>query len=132
MIDKSIENLKPYFIGLRIVKNYYILEMTIKHTWVIPDDEKTQFEKSNEGSTIFYSEEGFDVLLEFIYNKVIKPNLELEEKERLLTIKVEELKRVFESNTLDKLQTLRFSTDGDVLKLNIIKNESTENIPSEN
>jgi hypothetical protein len=132
MIDKIIENLKPYFIGLRLVEKYYIVEIQIKNSWVIPNKGNIEHEKTKEGGVLFYSENGFDDMITFIESEIIKPNLELEEKERLLTSKVEELKRVFESNSLDKLQTLRFSTDGDVLKLNMSKNESTENISSKN
>ena len=46
----------------------------------------------------------FDEILDFIEEKVIKPSLEIEEKERLLRVKVEELKRVFENKNLDELK----------------------------
>jgi len=48
---------------------------------------------------------------------VINHNLEIEEKERLLRSKVEELKRVFENKDLDELNKLKFTTEENSLKL---------------
>jgi hypothetical protein len=62
---------------------------------------------------------------------VIDYNLEIEEKEKLLKAKVEELKRVFENKSLDELSNLKFTTEEDTLKLGnnkVINNEKLEKI----
>jgi uncharacterized Zn finger protein len=60
----------------------------------------------------------FDEILDFVEEKVINYNLEIEEKERLLKAKVEELKRVFETKSLDELNHLKFTTEENSFKLN--------------
>jgi uncharacterized Zn finger protein len=67
---------------------------------------------------MFYSDKkSFDEIIEFVEEKVIRHNLELEEKERLLRAKVEELKRVFENKDLNELNNLKFTTEDNTLKL---------------
>jgi len=69
--------------------------------------------------TMFYSDtKTFDEIIDFVEDKIINYNLEVEEKERLLKAKVEELKRVFEMKSLDELNHLKFTTEEDSLKLN--------------
>ena len=67
---------------------------------------------------MFFSDrKSFDEILDFIEEKVINYNLEIEEKEKLLRMKVEELKRVFEDKNLDELNRLKFTTEDNSLKL---------------
>jgi uncharacterized Zn finger protein len=89
-------------------------------------NQKETKEGGNTLYTMFYSEtKSFDQILDFIEEKVINYNLEVEEKERLLKAKVEELKRVFETKSLDELNHLKFTTEGDSLKLNHTKVNTT-------
>jgi uncharacterized Zn finger protein len=85
---------------------------------------------------MFYSDtKSFDEILDYIEEKVINYNLEIEEKERLLKAKVEELKRVFETKSLDELNHLKFTTEENNLKLNaknIIANVTTTNEQQDN
>ena len=85
---------------------------------------------------MFYSDtKSFDEILDYIEEKVINYNLEIEEKERLLKAKVEELKRVFETKSLDELNHLKFTTEENSLKLNaknIIANVTTTNEQQDN
>ena len=75
---------------------------------------------------MFYSEtKTFDEILSFIEVDVINHNLEIEEKERLLRAKVEELKRVFEDKTLDELNGLKFTTEDNALKIGFQKTYTT-------
>jgi hypothetical protein len=75
-------------------------------------------ESNNVLYSMFYSEKiSFDDILDYVENEVIRYNLDLEEKERLLMMKVEELKRVFENKDLDELNNLKFTTEDNSLKL---------------
>ena len=128
MIQNRLNKLKPYFKGLKIAENYRIVEVNLKSNWLIEENShiEVQQKQIKEGSNIlynmFYSDtRSFDEILDFIEEKVINPNLEVEEKERLLRIKVEELKRVFENKNLDELSNLKFTTEENSLKLGTSK-----------
>lgn len=125
MIQNRLNKLKPYFKGLKIAENYRIVEVNLKDSWVIEENsqidvqQKPIKESSNVLYNMFYSDtKTFDEILDFIEEKVINPNLEVEEKEKLLRMKVEELKRVFENKNLDELNNLKFTTEDNSLKLN--------------
>jgi hypothetical protein len=65
---------------------------------------------------MFYSDKGLgiDELLAFV-DRTIKINLEREKKQILLKLKVEELKKIFRDNTLEKLNKLKFVLPNDEL-----------------
>lgn len=123
MIQKRIDKLEPYFRGLKVAEDYKIIELTIKKNWEVENTEEIQStqKETKEGGlyTMFYSiTKSFDEILDFVEEKVINYNLEIEEKERLLKAKVEELKRVFETKSLDELNHLKFTTEENSFKLN--------------
>jgi hypothetical protein len=129
MIQKRLDNLQPYFRGLKVAEDYKIVELTIKKNWDVENTEdimSTQKESKDGGIyTMFYSiTKSFDEILDFVEEKIINYNLEIEEKERLLKAKVEELKRVFESKSLDELNNLKFTTEENNLKLKGINNST--------
>lgn len=125
MIQKRIDLLKPYFRGIKLAENYKIVEINFKKFWdIINETEEISVEQKDlkdnpkMSYTMFYSEsKTFDEILDFVEG-VINYNLELEQKESLLKAKVEELKRVFETKSLDELNNLKFTTNEDTLKLN--------------
>ena len=124
MIQKRLESLQPYFKGLKVAENYNIVEFILKKSWEVEETDDIQVsqkdvkESASSLYTLFYSDTmSFDDILDYIEEKVINYNLEIEEKERLLKAKVEELKRVFETKSLDELNHLKFTTEGDSLKL---------------
>ena len=135
MIQERIDKLKPYFKGLKVADNYRIVEFNLKNTWVIEesDDIELQQKKIKESDNVlysmFYSEKiSFDDILDYVENGVIRYNLDLEEKEQLLMMKVEELKRVFEDKDLDELNSLKFTTSDPTIKLG--KKKETNNTKS--
>lgn len=125
MIQNKLDSLSPYFKGIKVAENYRVVEFILKKSWSLEENEEIQVnqKETKEGSsvlfTLFYSEtKTFDEIIDFVEDNVIKYNLEVEEKERLLKAKVEELKRVFELKSLDELNHLKFTTEEDSLKLN--------------
>lgn len=124
MIQEKLNKLKPYFKGLKAADNYRIVEFNLKDTWLIEEDKFIELQQKpiKESSSILYSmfysdKKSFDDIIDFVYERVIKHNLELEQKEELLRAKVEELKRVFEDKSLNELSGLKFTTEEDSLKL---------------
>ena len=124
MIQERINKLKPYFKGLKVAENYRIVEFSLKNSWVVEESPGIELQQKNikENGNVLYSmfysdKKSFDEIIEFVEEKVIRHNLELEEKERLLRAKVEELKRVFENKDLNELNNLKFTTEDNALKL---------------
>lgn len=124
MIQEKLNKLKPYFKGLKVADNYRIVEFNLKSTWLVEEDKFIELQQKpiKESSSILYSmfysdKKSFDDIIDFVYERVIKHNLELEQKEELLRAKVEELKRVFEDKSLNELNGLKFTTENDSLKL---------------
>jgi hypothetical protein len=123
MIEKSFNELYPYLKGIKKTDNYRIIETNLKSTWEI-----NLIDEVSVKDHIFFSESlGFDDLLDWFKTNVVEYNLEIEEKERLLKMKVEELKRVFESKNLDELNNLKFTTEDDVLSLTKKEEKEYEN-----
>jgi hypothetical protein len=132
MIQNKINELKPYFRGIKLTDNYNIVEVNLKKSWLVPEDDEIMIQskdiKEKNGVTynMFYSEnKTIDEIIEFIQVEVINYNIELEQKEELLRMKVEELKMVFETKSLDELNNLKFTTENNSLKLNGIKINDT-------
>lgn len=128
MIQNRIDKLKPYFKGLKIAENYRVVEFNLKKDWLIEEDALIEVQQKpiKESNTILYSvfysnKKSFDDILDYIEEKVINTNLEIEEKERLLRLKVEELKHVFQNKNLDELNNLKFTTEDNSLKLGTSK-----------
>lgn len=136
MIQTRIDLLQPYFKGIKVAEDYKIVEFNLKKSWVIPTNNNIEVqqrgvkESNNILYNMFYSNtKTFDELLDYVEEEVIKHNLEIEQKEELLRVKVEELKRVFEDKALDELNSLKFTTEDDSLKLNNTKSKSkTESV----
>ena len=138
MIQDRLNRLKPYFKGLKVADNYRVVEFNLKDNWLVEDDgtielqQKKIHEKDNTLYSMFYSDKkSFDEIIDFVEEKVINHNLELEEKERLLRMKVEELKRVFENKDLDELNSLKFTTEDQTLKLGTNKKPTPSKLMKE-
>jgi hypothetical protein len=122
-IQKRLDKLKPYFKGLKLAEKYRVVEVNLRNTWIVQENNTIEVQQKRNDNTntmysMFYSEtKSFDDILDYIENDVINHNLEIEEKERLLRSKVEELKRVFENKDLDELNKLKFTTEENSLKL---------------
>lgn len=116
-IYKEIVNLIPYLASIRVIENVITLDVVFPSSWKIIKrfvDEKSVVE--NESSDTEYrafsfvcemSEENFNSIYNSVVN-IIKFNKEREEKERLFQEKVNELKGVFEKQSLDDLKALKF------------------------
>jgi hypothetical protein len=114
---KQIEKIFPYLKSVRKLKNYLSFDIEIPQTWKIPkkfviQDKVVEQEKAQPNMRLFSFVSDFneDEVTTTISNikAIIEYNKELEEKEVLFVNKVEELKKIFEKQNLDKLQTLKF------------------------
>jgi len=112
-IQKTLDSLQPYVIGIRYLEGTPLVDAVFKEGWTVPDDSNIKKVKGDDGLNYYmiFSEVkgiGLDELLSYV-DKTIKLNLEREKKHDLLREKVNELKEVFKKNSLTKLQRLKFT-----------------------
>lgn len=111
-LQKSLEALKPYVVGIRFVEGIPIVDAVFKDGWQLPESKVITKTKGTDELNYYmlYSELpdiGVDELLKYV-ETTIKVNIEREKKHELLYKKVEELKEIFKKNSLAKLVTLKF------------------------
>lgn len=112
-IQKTLDSLQPYVIGIRYQDGVPLVDALFKEGWVIPDDSSIKKLKGNEEVNYFmiYSDQpsiGVDELLGYV-EMVIKLNQEREKKHELLRVRVNELKEIFKKNSLKTLTRLKFT-----------------------
>lgn len=114
---KEFSTLFPYLQSVRKIQNYLSFDISFPTTWKLPKkyvDEKKIMEQESQikNERLFsYVSEITEEDIEVVYNNlknIIKYNLEREEKDRLFESKVEELKKIFEKQNLEKLKALQF------------------------
>jgi hypothetical protein len=123
-IQKTLDSLQPYVIGIRYLDGTPLVDAVFKEGWTVQEDPKIKKVKGNEDMNYYmlFSEVegiGLDELLGYV-KKTIDINVEREKKHDLLRLKVNELKEIFKKNSLEKLKSLKFSfTEEDLVpKLN--------------
>lgn len=114
---KEFSNLFPYLQSVRKLKNYLSFDVSFPESWKLPkkyveEDKILQQEPTIQGEKMFsfvseFTEEEVEKISGNIQS-IIKYNLEREEKERLFQAKVDELKNVFEKQSLTNLKNLKF------------------------
>lgn len=117
----SIRSLRPYFFSLREIDNNVSLDVKLPAKWrfeqiVAPyRSVKTKVQDKNEKFILLSiishaTADGYEVALTCA-NDIIKTNLELEAKEKLLQSKIKELEDLFKKQSLDELKNLKFTED---------------------
>lgn len=118
-IQKTLDSLQPYVIGIRYVKGTPIVDVVYKEGWTVVETKNISKVKGDESMNYYmvYSEVegvGLDDLLEDI-KKTISHNLDREKKHELLRVKINELKEIFKRTPLSKLANLKFTFKEDDL-----------------
>ncbi len=111
-LQKALDALKPYVIGIRYVDNNVVVDAVFKENWIVPDSTVITKTKGSDEFNYYmlYSTEdsiGVDELLAFV-DTTIKTNIEREKKHELLKQKVSELKELFNKNSFTKIKKLKF------------------------
>jgi len=115
-VFENIKSLRPYFFSLREIENNVSFDIKLPASWsyekiVVPYRSiKIKIQDKNEKFVLLSlisvaTKEGYDVVLSCA-NEIIKINKEEEEKRRLFDQKVNELKLLFEKESLDKLKDI--------------------------
>lgn len=120
IVYNIVKSLRPHFFSLREVKENVCLDLKLPSQWEyegIPKKEESvpfsiKLQEQKENTTLISlispaTVEGYDVV--FTYAKaIITLNKEKEEKSRLFSQRVEELKNLFLTTPLDKLKDISF------------------------
>jgi hypothetical protein len=122
-IQKTLDSLQPYVIGIRYVEGSPLVDAVFKEGWTVPEDPKIKRMKGNDEMNYYmvYSDVdgiGLDELLAFV-ERTIKLNVEREKKHELLRSMVNNLKEVFKKHPLNKLKTLKFTFSDEDLVPNL-------------
>ena len=125
-----------YIKSVRIIKDYVTFDMVFPQTWMIPKKAPENVEilqnQDKDGSivTSFVCVSNVTLInvVEETIERVIKTNIEREEKERLFKNKVSELKQIFEKENLENLKGLKFDLEEFA---NLITNTDEQNDTSD-
>ena len=129
--SQFISKTSKYLNSVRILQTYITFDMIFPTSWVmlkkLPEGVEILQNNDKEGKLItsFVCENKLSLIdsVEVSIDKIVKTNIEREEKERLFKLKVQELKSIFETENLENLKGLKF----DVEELtNLLRNEPEE------
>jgi hypothetical protein len=129
--SQFVSKTSKYLNSVRILQTYITFDMIFPTSWVmlkkLPEGVEILQNNDKEGRLItsFVCENKLSLVdsIEVSIDKIIKTNIEREEKERLFKLKVQELKSIFETENLENLKGLKF----DVEELtNLLQNEPEE------
>ena len=134
------EQLFPYLKSIRKLKNYLSFDVEFPQTWKLPkkyltENKVVEQDKSTPGMKLLsfvsdFNEEEINKITGNI-NSIIEFNKELEQKELLFVNKVDELKRIFERQDLNKLQTLKFELNEFNLGINDEEQRDSDSVVAE-
>jgi len=118
-IQKALDALQPYVIGIRYLQGTPLVDVVFKEGWTLPEDAHITREKGDESMNYYmlFSQSphiGLDELLAYV-EKTIRLNQDREKKEDLLKAKINEMRQLFNKNSLTKLQTLKFTFKDDMV-----------------
>lgn len=114
---KELKDIFHYLVTVRVLKTYLSIDVEFPVGWKIPkrfvqEDKIMENQKMNNDKRFFsfvseFNEEALNSTLNSI-KSIISYNKEIELKEKLLKQKIDELKKIFESQHLENLQNLKF------------------------
>lgn len=126
--------LDGYVKSIRKIEKYLVFDLSLPKEWKLPkkylpedrvvDNGQAEQNRRNLSYASEFNQENVEKTTSNIKN-LIKFNKEIEEKERLFNLKVNELKNIFEKQNLQNLQELKFEITPKNFKLNI--NEENNN-----
>jgi hypothetical protein len=134
-----LNELRPYVTGIRFVKNMTVVDVVLNSGWDVYKSDTVTYKPSaqNENYYMFHpvntEETDYSIVLDHVED-IIKKNIEKENKLVLLRAKIEELKMLFSTKSLEDLERLKFVIEDisdpslDDLKVNLdVGSSSTVN-----
>lgn len=113
----ELKDIFQFLVSVRKLKKYLTIDIEFPTHWKIPkkfvqEDKIIENDKVKEGFRFFsfvceFDEENLNLVVNNI-KSIISYNKEIEMKERLLKQKIDELKKIFENENIENLQSLKF------------------------
>ena len=122
----------PYLQSVRKIQTYISFDISFPNSWKIPkkyveENKIMEQESQNKNERLFsYISEIREDDIRKVHNNlkgIIKFNLEREEKEKLFETKVDELRKIFEKQNLEKLKGLQFDITESINKHIILEDD---------
>lgn len=119
-IEKRINKLKPYIIGIRFLQDSTVLDVVLKEGWIIQNSNTILSKKSEDGNFNYYmvyseiESVTLDDLLDYLESG-INANIERELKLELFRQKVKDLEDLFKKTPLNDLESMKFNLNNDSL-----------------
>jgi hypothetical protein len=129
---KELSKLNPYIQSIRKLNDYFSFDIQFPEDWKLPkkfvdEDKVLEQEVSVVGyRLISFVSEINETSMEKCSNNIlniIKFNLEREEKNKLFESKINELKSMFEKQSLEELKNLKFEVNTKTKKVILEENE---------
>lgn len=115
-MQDRIEKIKDYFISFNIAEGVAYIQIKLPNKWDAPSSEvleenfQTKTAKESNGTIYFFSEMDNGIMNVFdAVDFTVEYNKDLEEKSELFRVKIEELKNLFATKSLDELKTLNIT-----------------------
>lgn len=117
-IDNLFETYPDNIIGFRVNKTTKIIDVWLDNDWELPANESKYFtikkqktdEETGKSYYIIYSETSdFEQLYSSLV-KIIEHNLDIERKQKLFSVKMNELKKLFTTLTYEELKEIQFDS----------------------
>ena len=133
-IYKELTPIIDYLTQIRKLENYLVFDVAFPMTWKILKKHIIEDKFVNNGTSndllnlsfvSEYDEKNINLIQENILN-IINYNLEREEKERLLETKINELKTIFDKESLDNLKNFKFDINKKISLNDVKSRPSTE------
>jgi hypothetical protein len=133
-IYKELTPIIDYLTQIRKLENYLVFDVAFPMTWKILKKHIIEDKFVNNGTAndllnlsfvSEYDEKNINIIQDNILN-IINYNLEREEKERLLEMKINELKTIFDKESLDNLKNFKFDINKKISLNDVKSRPSTE------
>lgn len=137
-IYKELNPIISYLTQIRKLENYLVFDVSFPTTWkmlkrhIIEDkfvNNGVQNDLLNLSFVSEYDEKNINLIQENILN-IINYNLEREEKERLLESKINELKTIFDKESLDNLKNFKFDINKKTTLSDVKSKSETTELPN--
>ena len=113
-MQERIKNIEEYFVAFNIAENMAYIQVQFPEKWDVPSNEileenfNVRTAPESNGSMYFFSELSNGILNVFdAVDFAIEYNKDLEEKGELFRVKIEELKELFATKTLEELRNMK-------------------------
>ena len=114
-LGERIKKNQPYIQNVQITGGLNVVQVAYPSEWVVIPDSKgiINITKDENGMVYYYSNMDVSTLEDILdhVENTVSENQEIELKKQMLVDRIEELKKLFDNNNIEKLSKLKFVFD---------------------